>query len=199
MPVVNQGNGNVLEIAGNIKGDPSIVIKGNGNRLIIGAGARLPKSQISISGDGCHLEIGPGCMLRGILRCLASGSTLRIGAETTAQNAKICLHEPGLIEIGRDCMFSGDIRVDNSDVHSIIDLATGRRMNPPGDIVIEDHVWIGYGVSISKGVRIGHDAIIGSGAVVTRDVPANSVAVGVPAKVVRTGVTWNRNLLPFED
>jgi maltose O-acetyltransferase len=53
-------------------------------------------------------------------------------------------------------------------------------------IVIEDDVWIGAGTVILPGVRIGKGAIIGAGAVVSRDVPALSVAVGSPARVVRT-------------
>jgi acetyltransferase-like isoleucine patch superfamily enzyme len=52
-------------------------------------------------------------------------------------------------------------------------------------VVIEDRVWLGARAIVLKGVRIGHDAVIGAGAVVTSDVPPRSVAVGVPARVVR--------------
>ena len=52
-------------------------------------------------------------------------------------------------------------------------------------IVIEDGAWIGAGAAILDGVRVGKGAVIGANAVVTRDVPAHCVAVGVPAKVVR--------------
>lgn len=52
-------------------------------------------------------------------------------------------------------------------------------------ITIEDNCWLGAGVKIQDGVRIGRDSIIGSGAVVTKDVPAFSVATGVPARVVK--------------
>ena len=52
-------------------------------------------------------------------------------------------------------------------------------------IVLKDLVWIGAGVIILDGITIGQESIIGAGAVVTEDVPSNSVAVGVPAKVVR--------------
>lgn len=53
-------------------------------------------------------------------------------------------------------------------------------------VVIEDDVWIGARAIIMKGVRIGRGSVIGSGAIVTHDVPPNSVAVGNPAKVVKT-------------
>lgn len=53
-----------------------------------------------------------------------------------------------------------------------------------GPIIIEDHVWLGVGVIVLDGVRIGTGAVIGAGSVVTRDIPANAIAVGVPARVI---------------
>jgi acetyltransferase-like isoleucine patch superfamily enzyme len=53
-------------------------------------------------------------------------------------------------------------------------------------IVIEDGVWLGAGVVVTDGVRIGRNADIGAGAVVTRDIPPGVVALGVPARVVKT-------------
>ena len=52
-------------------------------------------------------------------------------------------------------------------------------------VIIEDGVWIGSGVIINPGVIIGKNSVVGSGAVVTKNIPPNSLAVGVPAKVVR--------------
>jgi acetyltransferase-like isoleucine patch superfamily enzyme len=53
-----------------------------------------------------------------------------------------------------------------------------------GGIVIEDDVWLGFGVIVLDGVRIGSGAVIGAGAVVTHDVPTNAIAAGVPARVL---------------
>ncbi len=55
----------------------------------------------------------------------------------------------------------------------------------PGFIIVEDDVWLGSGVVVLPDVRIGRSSIIGAGSVVTNDIPAFSVAVGIPAKVVR--------------
>jgi len=52
-------------------------------------------------------------------------------------------------------------------------------------IVIEDNVWIGGGAILLPGVRIGRNAVVGAGSVVSRDVPANTVVAGNPAKVIR--------------
>lgn len=53
-------------------------------------------------------------------------------------------------------------------------------------IVIEDNVWLGGGALVMPGVTVGHDAVVGAGAVVTKDVPPRTVVVGNPARVVRS-------------
>ena len=59
-------------------------------------------------------------------------------------------------------------------------------------VVIGDKAWVGFNVSILKGVTIGEGAVIGACSVVTRDIPPYSVAVGNPAKVVRSlGPSWH--------
>lgn len=54
-----------------------------------------------------------------------------------------------------------------------------------GDIVVDDDVWIGYGVTIMSGVHIGQGAVIAAGAVVTKDIPPYAIVGGVPAKVIK--------------
>jgi acetyltransferase-like isoleucine patch superfamily enzyme len=70
--------------------------------------------------------------------------------------------------------------------HNFADLT--RPMNSQGvtskGIVIENDCWLGTGVKVLDGVRIGRGSIIGAGAVVTKDIPPYSIAVGVPAKVI---------------
>jgi serine acetyltransferase len=59
-------------------------------------------------------------------------------------------------------------------------------MAPAGPVTIADNVWVGDGVTVCKGVTIGENSIVGAGSVVVRDIPANAVAAGNPARVVKT-------------
>jgi len=60
-----------------------------------------------------------------------------------------------------------------------------RRLGKKGSISIEDNVWICEGAIILSGVKIGQNSIIGANAVVTHNIPANSIAAGIPAKVIK--------------
>lgn len=91
------------------------------------------------------------------------------------------------IEIGRDCAIGRDVVIRSYDGHTIEQ--DGYRISEP--IVIENHVWIGQGALILKGVHIGEGAIVAAGAVVTKDVPAHAVVGGVPAKVIKENVKWH--------
>jgi len=89
------------------------------------------------------------------------------------------------IRIGRNTLIGPKVQLLTPHHPLDPDLrATGREAGKP--ITIGDNCWLGGGVIVCPGVRIGNGAIIGAGSVVTRDIPANSVAVGNPARVTRT-------------
>jgi acetyltransferase-like isoleucine patch superfamily enzyme len=68
-----------------------------------------------------------------------------------------------------------------------------RKLATKGPVIIEDNVWIGEGVCILPGVRIGRNAVIGANAVVTKSVPPFSVVAGIPARVIRNLSKENSN------
>ncbi len=93
------------------------------------------------------------------------------------------------ISIGSHCLLAGGARLADFDGHSL-DYDERRRNVPVSaadikPIVIGSDVWIGAGVCVLKGVRIGDRSIIGAGSVVSKDIPADVVAAGNPARVVR--------------
>ena len=93
--------------------------------------------------------------------------------------------------VSEDCMFSQDIVVSGTDHHAILD-GNGHVLNLPLDVVLEPHSWIGLGATILKGVRVGQGSIIRARSLVTRDVPSHTLVAGVPARVLRSDVTWSR-------
>jgi acetyltransferase-like isoleucine patch superfamily enzyme len=88
------------------------------------------------------------------------------------------------IRIGANSMLASGSHLSDADWHDIYD-----RTSAPGGtapIVLEENVWIGNNAIVLKGVTIGRNSIVGAGAVVTRDVPPNTVVAGNPAQRVRS-------------
>jgi acetyltransferase-like isoleucine patch superfamily enzyme len=109
------------------------------------------------------------------------GGTIRIG-NGTYLNRNTELVAALNISIGRDCKIARDVIIMDTDQHS---LPNGDLASSP--VIIEDRVWIGARAIVLKGVTVGHDAVIGAGSVVTRDIPPYAVAAGVPARILRHG------------
>lgn len=125
--------------------------------------------------------------------------SITIGHKTTIGSADIfCGESNTKIEIGEDCMFSRDIRMNTSDFHSIISTETGKRINPPQDIKIENHVWVGNNAFIGKGSVIRKNTVVASRAYLSgKEYPSHTIIGGLPAKVIKEKVTWSREKLPF--
>jgi len=172
----------------------TLVHKG-GKRALHGIKIRLAAQSghisISLGGDRHTVDFAEATTGHYDLRMWRS-SSITIGRETTSNGARIiCDHADVLV--GEDCMFSDDILVQAADQHPLIDLKTGEVLNNERRrTVLAEHVWIGRGATLMPDVSIGRGAIVGTGALVTRDVPATSVAVGVPARVLRSDTTWSR-------
>lgn len=98
--------------------------------------------------------------------------------------------EPYLITVGENCLFAAEVSFFTHDggvkVLSDLNYFDGNRMDIVASIKVGNNVYIGTGAYILPGVTIGDNCIIGAAAVVTRDIPDNSVAVGIPARVIRT-------------
>lgn len=93
------------------------------------------------------------------------------------------------IVIGDGVAIARNVAIYDSDMHILMN-ACGEQINSDAPVVIEDHVWIGFGAIVLKGVTLGTGCVIGAGAVVTHDIPPYCVAIGNPAKVIREEVRW---------
>lgn len=136
-----------------------------------------------IVGDGCKFLSGRTDNLIGINRpCIVSvyhaGSVVTIG-ENTGLSGTVIGAFAG-ITIGKNVKCGANTLITDGDWHPE-DLRSGE----PKPVVIGDNVWLGVGVMVLKGAKIGDNTVIGANSVVTGEIPANVVAAGNPCKVIR--------------
>ena len=87
------------------------------------------------------------------------------------------------VTIGEGTMLAAGAYLTDADWHDLYDRTQAIGQTAP--IVLGNNVWIGDGATVCKGIHIGDNAVIGAGSVVTRDIPANVIAAGNPAQVIR--------------
>lgn len=126
---------------------------------------------------------------------LYQGASIYVGKDATLNikgnsflNTNSVLNCFHYIEIGDGTMISDDVRIQDSDNHIVIENGVEKESTKP--IIIGDKVWIGKNVLILKGVTIGNGAIVAAGSVVVKDVPAQCLVAGNPARVIKQNVEW---------
>ena len=150
-------------------------ILGNIDKIKIGSHSILA-GELTLFGHGGSINIGEWCYVGGGTR-IWSASSISIGDRVLiAHNVNIfdSLTHP----INSEDRHKHFMAIATSGHPKILDL-------DEDPVILEDDVWVGANSIILKGVRIGAGSIIGAGAVVTKDVPSNVIAVGNPARVVR--------------
>jgi acetyltransferase-like isoleucine patch superfamily enzyme len=90
------------------------------------------------------------------------------------------------VRIGQQCVIADRAMFIDFD-HGVVEVERPIRVQGiyMRDVEVGSNVWIGYGACILRGVRVGDNAIVGTNSVVTKDVPANAVVAGIPAKIIR--------------
>ena len=171
-------------------GNGCINVRGRENTLQIGYPHHLGRLYLELNGNN-HVKIDNLTIMNDQeFRMMAPGS-LEIGEWASfASRSTINIHESANVKIGTRCLIASDVSMSCSSIHKIIDLASGRRINPPGDIIIGDHVWIAANVSIWGGTNIGSDCVVGYGSFVAASYPSNCILAGTPARVIRENITW---------
>jgi len=131
------------------------------NVVIIGGhGSRTRINTVDIGGFKGKIEIGDNVLVMNGVRISSASSII----------------------IGDDCMLANYCYLTDADWHDIHDRTS---FGPTKPIVLERGAWVGDSAIICKGVRIGENSIVGAGAVVRKDVPANVIVVGNPARIVK--------------
>lgn len=142
-------------------------------------------------GKGATLEAEAFDVYAGSRINVNAGAKLSLGSGYMNHDCVIDCFDS--ISIGHQVVISERVVLRDSDNHSIKDVGdtVSNESAKSAPIVIGNHVWIGMNVTVLKGVTIGEGAIVAAGSVVIRDVPPHCLVAGVPAKVVKTDVTWS--------
>ncbi len=139
--------------------------------LQIGRGGRIELGRWSWIGHGTKLRCHEG--------------VVSIGAKTVlGQECTISAYQH--VSIGRECVIADRVMLIDFD-HGTVEVDRPIRLQGiyKRDVRVGHNVWIGYGACILRGVTVGDNAVIGTNSVVTKDVPANAVVGGVPARLLR--------------
>ncbi|MFI0237853.1 sugar O-acetyltransferase [Streptomyces sp. NPDC016845] len=112
------------------------------------------------------------------------GSNISIGARTFV-NYNLTALDVASITIGEDCQIGPNVQL-LTPTHPLEPQPRRDKLEAARPITVGDNVWLGGGVIVCPGVSIGDNSVVGAGSVVTRDIPANVVAVGSPARPVRS-------------
>lgn len=144
--------------------------------------------QLSARGeDEDRIRIGAQVLVGQNVRLRTRGGSLRL--DDHANIGPDChIGTSSHIHIGKHCLLGGRCYIGGLS-HGFDDLdtpITEQEMISKGGVTLEDNVWLGAHVIVNDGVTIGTGAIIGAGSVVTEDIPAYAIAVGTPAKVIRS-------------
>jgi acetyltransferase-like isoleucine patch superfamily enzyme len=162
-------------------------------RLFTVAGYRWRSDGLLFLGRGLELQIARrGRIEFGRFVWIGDGTKIRchegvveIGAKTViGQECTISAYQR--VRIGEQCVIADRAMFIDFD-HGVVEVE--RSIREQGiykrDVEVGSNVWIGYGACILRGVRVGDNSIVGTNSVVTRDVPANAVVAGIPARVIR--------------
>jgi acetyltransferase-like isoleucine patch superfamily enzyme len=162
-------------------------------RLFTAAGRRWHTAGLLFLGRGLELEVGrKGTIEFGRFVWIGDGTKIRchegrveIGQKTVmGQECTISAYQR--VRIGEQCVIADRAMFIDFD-HGVVEVERPIRQQGiyKRDVEVGSNVWIGYGACILRGVRVGDNSIVGTNSVVTKDVPANAVVAGIPARVIR--------------
>ncbi|HEX2265939.1 MAG TPA: acyltransferase [Solirubrobacterales bacterium] len=178
-------------------------------RLLTPAGRRWRSDGPFFLGRGLELKIEPRGEIRfGRFVWIGDGTKIRchegvveIGKKTViGQECTISAYQR--VRIGDECVIADRAMFIDFD-HGVVEVERPIRLQGiyKRDVEVGNNVWIGYGACILRGVSVGDNSVIGTNAVVTKDVPANAIVGGIPARVIRMRkapqeLRWERPVEP---
>ena len=137
--------------------------------------------------EGIGISIGDNVQIARSALLRSKGGSIEIGDNTTVGSYCNISSIDAKLKLGKNVLIASYCCIIGGGVYGFdrLDIPTKAQVKHGKGIIIEDNVWLGARVCVLDGNRIGTGSIIGAGAVVTKDIPEYSVAVGVPAKVIK--------------
>src|ERR1700722_14005369 len=162
-------------------------------RLKLRYGKRFQTDGMCFICPGVKFEIGRNATLRiGRWSWVGHDSKIRVHEGEVSIGSKTVMGQEGTISayqhvsIGSECIIADRVMLIDSD-HGVVEVERPIRLQGiyKRDVRVGSNVWMGYGSCVLRGVSVGDNSIVGTNAVVTKDVPENAVVGGVPAQVLR--------------
>lgn len=147
-------------------------------RVAVGAGVRISAT------DGASLRIGDRTSIDTGATIQVKFGRLEIGSGSFVGRGSVIVARESIV-IGNDALIAEYVTIRDQDHGFIQSLPRAKCGYLTSAIRIGNNVWLGAKVTVLKGVSIGDNVVVGANSVVTRDLPPNVVAAGVPARVIR--------------
>ncbi|PYI39596.1 acyltransferase [Arthrobacter psychrolactophilus] len=195
-------SGNRIEYKGNIDKHVNIIFHGRNNRIVVHKNANFNFLDIEFFGNEGQIEIGENLGVTPLKAFLKVGSESKIVIGNSVSNSMvstIVATEGCSIVIGSDVMLSSDAYISTGDEFPVYDVESGLRVNPAKSIRIGNHVWLARRSTVSGGANIGDGSVIGFGSLVDGVLPNNCIAAGIPARIIKKNIAWERIHLSLKE
>jgi acetyltransferase-like isoleucine patch superfamily enzyme len=155
-----------------------IIRMAEGSRIVI-------HDRVVLCSDSRFTDLGVNHAV--VLCTLRKGAEIVIGSDCGVSGGAICAAVK--VELGCECLIGANVTISDTDFHSI--KPAGRRFNgnhrdiAVSPVSIESNVFLGMNTIVLKGVHLGRNSVVGAGSVVVKDIPANVICAGCPAKILR--------------
>lgn len=164
--------------------EPKVRLKGDLRQLYLADKVKLKSYSTLDLSSGGSIRLGGGTVISEYARIISGGGQVKVGRKCSLNPFSILYGHGGLI-IGDFVRIAAHVVIVPSN-HRFdrLDMPIHEQERRAEGIQIDDDVWVGANATILDGVHIGRGAIVGAGAVVTRDVPSNTIVAGVPAREI---------------
>lgn len=187
----NDDRGNTIIYGGEHKDSVKVTFSGLNNTLTVSDYTQLNNATILFDCDNGVCNIGNNKFI-GSIR-IGQDCYVNIADKVSCTNSCIITTAEGAsVFIGEDCMIASVVEIRADDAHPIFNVKTGLRVNRSRDIIIGEHVWLAGRSTILSGGQIGSGSVLGYGSILKSKIPNNCIAVGIPAKVSKRNIAWER-------